>query len=89
MIIINKLSRPSASTVVCEIELDQSRKTFIVDINYYDDPLRGMSFRGVTPKQSWELSARDDWKPFLKTIWRYIDGEQLIFPRTIAADDSG
>ena len=42
-----------------------------------------MEIEGISWKETWELSNRDDFKPLMRTVCAYADGVQVMLPKEI------
>ena len=86
MFLLDEVTRIDVDRVRARIIRDGHPLEFTVRFEQFEAGIRGMNLEGMTPKESWELSNRDEFRALLKTLCAYVDGAELKLPREIHSD---
>src|SRR3954454_3294137 len=86
MLVLDAIRRITADEVRCRIIREGVPLEFTVRFERLDYGIRGLNLEGMSPRESWELSNRDEFRALTKTLWAYVDGARVILPQEIVSD---
>jgi len=86
MLVLDEVTRIDADHVRCRIIREGVPLEFTVRFEQFEPGIRGLNLEGISRRESWELSNRDEFRALLKTLWAYVDGASLVLPKAIDSD---
>jgi hypothetical protein len=86
MLVLDEVIQITADQLRCRIIREGVPLQFTVRFAQFDEGIRGMNLEGISPRESWELSNRDEFRALLKTLWAHLDGAPVILPKEIHSD---
>ncbi len=86
MLTIQSLARIGADVVRCRLTKDDREFNFDCRIAHEDGSLRGLNTEGLSAEDEWDLANLDEYRAFMKTFWKFVDGMRFDFPVQLEHD---